>query len=155
MTYRPRGLFRGRVYVPGRGERCSARSSGGLVKLTLPMYGDCDVNFAYGISNGPNGVVNRWILKILRPLFIIISFVECNISDNREYSFTILKCRANYYSWDSELIPSLCRVFSNYWNSQLVIWWRRSLCRSIVISIVYGKYNTHQKQRIERSAIGF
>ena len=59
VTYRPRGVFRGRVYVPGRGEQCSAKSAGGPVKLTLPLYGDCDVNFAYAISNSPNGVVNR------------------------------------------------------------------------------------------------
>lgn len=59
VTYRPRGVFRGRVYVPGRGEKCSARGEGGPVKLVLPLHGDCDVNFAYGISNGPKGIVNR------------------------------------------------------------------------------------------------
>ncbi|XP_072939324.1 uncharacterized protein [Epargyreus clarus] len=60
VTYRPRGVFRGRVYVPGQPERCSARATGaGPVKLKLPLYGDCDVNFAYAITKGPNGVVNR------------------------------------------------------------------------------------------------
>lgn len=59
VTYRPRGLFRGRVYVPGRGEQCSARAVNGVVNLSLPLYGDCDVNFAYAISNGPTGLVNR------------------------------------------------------------------------------------------------
>ncbi|CAG4971992.1 unnamed protein product [Parnassius apollo] len=61
VTYRPRGVFRGRMYVPGRGEDCGARGMGDTtaVKLNLPLYGGCDVNFAYGISNGPGGVVNR------------------------------------------------------------------------------------------------
>ncbi|KAJ8730897.1 hypothetical protein PYW08_002310 [Mythimna loreyi] len=65
VTYVPRGLFRGRVYVPGRGERCSARASGRAVRLALPMRGDCDVNFAYGISNGPNGVINRTMAYVM------------------------------------------------------------------------------------------
>ncbi|XP_026315796.1 uncharacterized protein LOC113227134 [Hyposmocoma kahamanoa] len=58
VKYRPRGLFRGRVYVPGRGEQCSAQAINGVVNLSLPLYGDCDVNFAYAISNGPTGLVN-------------------------------------------------------------------------------------------------
>ncbi|XP_049867797.1 uncharacterized protein LOC126368004 [Pectinophora gossypiella] len=65
VTYRPRGAFRGRVYVPGRGERCSARATGGPVKLTLPLYGDCDVNFAYAISNSPAGVINRTMAYVM------------------------------------------------------------------------------------------
>lgn len=59
VTYKPRGVFRGRVYVPGRGDNCSARGTGAQVRLALPLHGDCDVNFAYGISNGPNGIINR------------------------------------------------------------------------------------------------
>ncbi|XP_026733279.1 uncharacterized protein LOC113497773 isoform X1 [Trichoplusia ni] len=65
VTYRPRGVFRGRVYVPGRGERCSARATGTNVRLTLPLKGECDVNFAYGISNGPNGVINRTMAYVM------------------------------------------------------------------------------------------
>uniref|UniRef100_A0A2A4K3D6 ZP domain-containing protein n=1 Tax=Heliothis virescens TaxID=7102 RepID=A0A2A4K3D6_HELVI len=65
VTYTPRGLFRGRVYVPGRGEQCSARARGSTVQLTLPMRGDCDVNFAYGISNGPSGVINRTMAYVM------------------------------------------------------------------------------------------
>ncbi|XP_075974474.1 uncharacterized protein LOC142975500 isoform X2 [Anticarsia gemmatalis] len=65
VTYKPRGVFRGRIYVPGRGERCSARGTGGPVRLALPLRGDCDVNFAYGISNGPNGVINRTMAYVM------------------------------------------------------------------------------------------
>ncbi|XP_045533300.1 uncharacterized protein LOC123720644 [Pieris brassicae] len=65
VTYRPRGNFRGRMYVPGHGEKCSARAIAGIVKLSLPFYGDCDVNFAYGISKGPNGVVNRTMAYVM------------------------------------------------------------------------------------------
>ncbi|KAJ2942575.1 hypothetical protein O0L34_g2044 [Tuta absoluta] len=65
VTYRPRGQFRGRVYVPGRGEQCSAGSSTGPVKLTLPLYGECDVNFAFAISKGPNGVINRTMAYVM------------------------------------------------------------------------------------------
>ncbi|XP_028162263.1 uncharacterized protein LOC114354192 isoform X2 [Ostrinia furnacalis] len=59
VTYYPRGSFRGRVYVPGRGERCGARAVGRRVRLALPLYGDCDVNFAYAITKTPAGMVNR------------------------------------------------------------------------------------------------
>nr|XP_049696552.1 uncharacterized protein LOC110384403 [Helicoverpa armigera] len=65
VTYSPRGMFRGRVYVPGRGEQCAARGTGSTVRLTLPMHGDCDVNFAYGISNGPDGVINRTMAYVM------------------------------------------------------------------------------------------
>ncbi|XP_037298105.1 uncharacterized protein LOC115445400 isoform X2 [Manduca sexta] len=65
VTYRPRGVFRGIMYVPGRGDRCSATPNNGVVKLSLPMYGDCDVNFAYGISNGPNGIINRTMAYVM------------------------------------------------------------------------------------------
>ncbi|XP_052756099.1 uncharacterized protein LOC113512589 [Galleria mellonella] len=65
VTYRPRGLFRGRLYVPGRGERCSTRASGGPVRLSLPLYGDCDVNFAYAITNSPTGVTNRTMAYVM------------------------------------------------------------------------------------------
>ncbi|XP_050561881.1 uncharacterized protein LOC118265449 isoform X1 [Spodoptera frugiperda] len=65
VTYRPHGLFRGRLYVPGRGEKCSARAIGHTVRLNLPMKGDCDVNFAYGISNGPNGIINRTMAYVI------------------------------------------------------------------------------------------
>lgn len=59
VTYRPRGRFRGRMYVPGRGDECGARGAGADVRLALPLHGDCDVNFAHAISNTPSGVVNR------------------------------------------------------------------------------------------------
>ncbi|XP_012546144.1 uncharacterized protein LOC101747119 isoform X2 [Bombyx mori] len=65
ITYKPRGVFRGRMYVPGKGEQCGARGKGGPVKLTLPMHGECDVNFAYGISNGPTGVINRTMAYVM------------------------------------------------------------------------------------------
>ncbi|XP_045447709.1 uncharacterized protein LOC123656031 [Melitaea cinxia] len=66
VTYRPRGVFRGRVYVPGRGERCGARALGAApVRLALPLHGDCDVNFAYAITKGPNGVVNRTMAYVM------------------------------------------------------------------------------------------
>ncbi|CAH2076192.1 unnamed protein product, partial [Iphiclides podalirius] len=66
VTYRPRGAFRGRLYVPGRGEGCGARGAGAAaVKLSLPLHGDCDVNFAYAISNGPTGVVNRTMAYVM------------------------------------------------------------------------------------------
>ncbi|CAK1540421.1 unnamed protein product [Leptosia nina] len=65
VTYRPRGTFKGRMYVPGRGEKCSARAFTGVVKLALPLYGDCDVNFAYAISKGPNGIVNRTMAYVM------------------------------------------------------------------------------------------
>ncbi|XP_022814387.1 uncharacterized protein LOC111348119 [Spodoptera litura] len=65
VTYRPHGVFRGRLYVPGRGEKCSARAVGHTVRLNLPMQGDCDVNFAYGISNGPNGIINRTMAYVI------------------------------------------------------------------------------------------
>ncbi|KAF9405088.1 hypothetical protein HW555_014020, partial [Spodoptera exigua] len=65
VTYRPHGIFRGRLYVPGRGEKCSARAIGHTVRLNLPMQGDCDVNFAYGISNGPNGIINRTMAYVI------------------------------------------------------------------------------------------
>lgn len=62
VTYRPRAVFRGRVYVPGRGAACGARGAGAApVRLTLPLRGDCDVNYAYAISNGPGGVINRLV----------------------------------------------------------------------------------------------
>ncbi|GBP31621.1 hypothetical protein EVAR_84066_1 [Eumeta japonica] len=60
VSYRARNTFRGRVYVPGRGEQCGARADrNGSVRLTLPLYGDCDVNFAYAITKTPQGLVNR------------------------------------------------------------------------------------------------
>ncbi|XP_046962414.1 uncharacterized protein LOC124531889 isoform X1 [Vanessa cardui] len=67
VTYRPRGLFRGRMYVPGRSERCSARAltPPGPVRLALPLHGDCDVNFAYAISKGPTGTVNRTMAYVM------------------------------------------------------------------------------------------
>ncbi|KAM3964143.1 uncharacterized protein ACR2FA_001623 [Aphomia sociella] len=65
VIYRPRGLFRGRLYVPGRGERCSARATGGPVRLSLPLYGDCDVNFAYAITNSPTGMTNRTMAYVM------------------------------------------------------------------------------------------
>ncbi|XP_068632530.1 uncharacterized protein [Battus philenor] len=67
VTYRPRGVFRGRVYVPGRGAACGARGTGSTapVKLTLPLQGDCDVNFAYGITNSPGGVINRTMAYVM------------------------------------------------------------------------------------------
>ncbi|CAH0407020.1 unnamed protein product [Chilo suppressalis] len=65
VTYRPRGVFRGRVYVPGRGERCGARASGRAVRLTLPLYGDCDVNFAYAITKTPTGTMNRTMAYVI------------------------------------------------------------------------------------------
>ncbi|XP_053612609.1 uncharacterized protein LOC128676499 [Plodia interpunctella] len=65
VTYRPHGPFRGRVYVPGRGEQCSARAAGHLVRLTLPLYGDCDVHFAYAITNTPAGVTNRTMAYVM------------------------------------------------------------------------------------------
>ncbi|XP_023935348.2 uncharacterized protein LOC112043915 [Bicyclus anynana] len=67
VTYKPRGAFRGRVYVPARGERCSARAltPTSPVRLALPMYGDCDVNFAYAITKGPNGNVNRTMAYVM------------------------------------------------------------------------------------------
>ncbi|CAH2108132.1 unnamed protein product [Euphydryas editha] len=66
VTYRPRGAFRGRVYVPGHGERCGARALGAApVRLALPLHGDCDVNFAYAITKGPNGVVNRTMAYVM------------------------------------------------------------------------------------------
>ncbi|XP_059046393.1 uncharacterized protein LOC131841983 [Achroia grisella] len=65
VTYRPRSQFRGRLYVPGRGEHCSARASGGPVRLSLPLYGDCDVNFAYAITNTPSGVTNRTMAYVM------------------------------------------------------------------------------------------
>ncbi|CAH0714234.1 unnamed protein product, partial [Brenthis ino] len=67
VTYKPRGIFRGRVYVPGRGERCSARplTVTASVRLALPLHGDCDVNFAYAISKGPKGVVNRTMAYVM------------------------------------------------------------------------------------------
>lgn len=75
VTYRPRGNFRGRMYVPGRGEKCSAQAFAGIVKLSLPFYGDCDVNFAYGISKGPNGVVNRSDMCYSNIFVICIKFL--------------------------------------------------------------------------------
>ncbi|XP_060803825.1 uncharacterized protein LOC106132843 isoform X2 [Amyelois transitella] len=65
VTYRPHGVFRGRMYVPGRGERCGARAAGRLVRLTLPLNGDCDVNFAYAITNTPAGVTNRTMAYVM------------------------------------------------------------------------------------------
>ncbi|XP_014362579.2 uncharacterized protein LOC106714136 [Papilio machaon] len=66
VTYRPRGVFRGRLYVPGRGEACGVRGEGAApVRLTLPLSGDCDVNYAYAISNGPGGVVNRTMAYVM------------------------------------------------------------------------------------------
>ncbi|VVC98375.1 unnamed protein product [Leptidea sinapis] len=65
VTYYPRGVFRGRMYVPGHGEKCSARGFAGAVKLTLPMHGDCDVNFAYAITKGPNGAINRTMAYVM------------------------------------------------------------------------------------------
>ncbi|XP_063621387.1 uncharacterized protein LOC134793666 isoform X1 [Cydia splendana] len=65
VTYRPRGQFRGRIYVPGRGEACGARGVGGAVRLKLPLYGDCDVNFAHAISHTPSGVVNRTMAYVM------------------------------------------------------------------------------------------
>ncbi|OWR48299.1 hypothetical protein KGM_208550 [Danaus plexippus plexippus] len=67
VTYRPHGMFRGRVYVPGRGERCSARSltPASHVRLALPLYGDCDVNFAFAISKTPAGIVNRTMAYVM------------------------------------------------------------------------------------------
>lgn len=59
VSYEPRGSFRGRLYVPGRGDQCGARANNGKVQLTLPLQGDCDVNFAHALSKGPNGLVNR------------------------------------------------------------------------------------------------
>ncbi|KAL0880812.1 hypothetical protein ABMA27_001998 [Loxostege sticticalis] len=65
VTYRPRGAFRGRVYVPGHGDKCSARSTGRIVRLALPLYGDCDVNFAYAITKTPAGMVNRTMAYVM------------------------------------------------------------------------------------------
>ncbi|XP_047985878.1 uncharacterized protein LOC125226074 isoform X1 [Leguminivora glycinivorella] len=65
VTYRPRGQFRGRIYVPGRGEGCGVRGGGGAVRLQLPLYGDCDVNFAHAISHTPTGVVNRTMAYVM------------------------------------------------------------------------------------------
>ncbi|XP_045768569.1 uncharacterized protein LOC123869632 [Maniola jurtina] len=67
VTYKPRVLFRGRMYVPGRGDHCSARAltPTSPVRLALPMYGDCDVNFAYAITKGPNGNVNRTMAYVM------------------------------------------------------------------------------------------
>ncbi|CAH2234402.1 jg21206 [Pararge aegeria aegeria] len=67
VTYKPRTVFRGRMYVPGRGEHCGARAltPTSPVRLALPMYGDCDVNFAYAITKGPNGNVNRTMAYVM------------------------------------------------------------------------------------------
>ncbi|KAL4715378.1 hypothetical protein ACJJTC_015149 [Scirpophaga incertulas] len=65
VTYRPRGSFSGRVYVPGRGDRCGARATGGPVRLALPLYGDCGVNFAYALTNTPTGTVNRTMAYVM------------------------------------------------------------------------------------------
>ncbi|XP_045495087.1 uncharacterized protein LOC123693872 [Colias croceus] len=65
VTYRPRGAFKGRMYVPGNGEKCGAQAFAGTVKLSLPLHGDCDVNFAYAITKTPNGVVNRTMAYVV------------------------------------------------------------------------------------------
>lgn len=52
------------MVVPGRGERCSAKSADGLVRLRLPFHGDCDVNFAHAITNGPEGLINRFVINL-------------------------------------------------------------------------------------------
>ncbi|CAG9113450.1 unnamed protein product [Plutella xylostella] len=59
IRYRPRGSFTGRVYVPGRGEQCSARASDDVVRLDLPLYGDCDVHFAHAVDQRPGFPANR------------------------------------------------------------------------------------------------
>ncbi|XP_041988338.1 uncharacterized protein LOC121739823 [Aricia agestis] len=65
VTYTPRAHFSGVLYVPGR-EGCGARGRGAApVRLALPLAGDCDVNFAYAISRGPNGVVNRTMAYVM------------------------------------------------------------------------------------------
>ncbi|KAG7306399.1 hypothetical protein JYU34_009029, partial [Plutella xylostella] len=65
VRYRPRGSFTGRVYVPGRGEQCSARASGPVVRLELPLYGDCDVHFAHAVDQRPGFPANRTMAYVM------------------------------------------------------------------------------------------